>query len=1158
MAADNKLELVVEIDASRANASIKSVNAGLSGIESTAAQTARGASTSIDGMTAAMVKGATAGNLLADGIKQAIQFAKEWTIDAAKMAAHNARLEASTKALAAAHGVSAAALKEAVEAVQQVGFLDEDALHAVSRLIIADLELSKAPGLAKVAKDAAAIENISAPEALEKLLRAIESGASRGLRTMGIFVDLNKEVQRQELLTGKTLDENQVRQLRYNAVMREAAKIQGAHAAASGEAELQMQALAREATELKEAVGAEFQGYLKSVISHLRDLVGFLRDNTDWLAKFAEAAIFAAGAIATYGIVTKIGATASAVQGLATALTAHPIALLLTGVATGGAIIWKTWQDTKADLNRQYEDMRRKGLQQDLFSGKLKPADVKQMGYSDDQVREILTGKRLPPGESWDEFSGLPKLNLKISGKKELTNDEIRRIAEVRKRQAEAMKAADELYMRSLEERKNAEREVARQQIDDSMKVIEATQSEATAAKEALNVLLLSQQEYAAGIARIRQEEKKEIEARSTYVDEKSGAIQRFTLRPEVLARIHQATAERIAAFELKFNEEQSRRVEQMWKALAARRERFFEQYVLEPMRQDLEIWQQAFDLDERRKDQQLVIEKAAVDQRKDLALAQLEAVDAVTLRDKIGLEAAKTQIEVEAIRQRTEIELREIDRRTEHDIREAERAAYAKGIFDEQRISQITGRIRELGAQEKAALGQAATNEVEVAQLKGAAATRRLVVDHYRSIFDSLKQQAGGVFDALVTKSQSVWSAIGNSLKTAILSALKEVVTSRIAAALLQLFTGTRITFAQGGMGGGGMLGKLGGILGIGAVPVFGAGAPVGAGAVPGLGGSGIPGAPGGTVGFAGPVAGNAPSTGAGGTLGGWGAKAAGFLPGLKSFFGIGGSVQLGPGMATTWEAATLLQKISAVAKSNAALMGGFLLGMEGLRRGGVSGLAMTTAGGAMIGYRFGGPLGAAIGAGVGAIAGIVRLFVKGAEEKARSKVKAIYGVDISDKGVLRQIVDIAKQAYGGNLDVAIRSQQVQDLVELYAMSTGQNSPLRATPRALNLVQQSGGLFQAGSLENGRVVGYASSFVPLGGASFDRLAPSGYQTGGPVYVNINLDGDATTRVMRGEAVQAVQENPRVVQQAAATAQRGNYGRRETAANLTQPGTVFS
>jgi hypothetical protein len=105
--------------------------------------------------------------------------------------------------------------------------------------------------------------------------------ASRGLRTMGIFVDLNKEVDRQEKLTGRTLDENEVRQLRYNAVMREAAKIQGAAAAATGSAEAQSAALAREVNELKEAVGEQFQGYLRSWVGHLRDLVGFLKDNSE-------------------------------------------------------------------------------------------------------------------------------------------------------------------------------------------------------------------------------------------------------------------------------------------------------------------------------------------------------------------------------------------------------------------------------------------------------------------------------------------------------------------------------------------------------------------------------------------------------------------------------------------------------------------------------------------------------------------------------------------------------------------------------------------------------------------------------------------------------------------------------------------------------------
>jgi hypothetical protein len=49
VAFDNKLELVVQVDVDKANASIKSVNAGLSTMEQTAAKTARGASAGIDG-----------------------------------------------------------------------------------------------------------------------------------------------------------------------------------------------------------------------------------------------------------------------------------------------------------------------------------------------------------------------------------------------------------------------------------------------------------------------------------------------------------------------------------------------------------------------------------------------------------------------------------------------------------------------------------------------------------------------------------------------------------------------------------------------------------------------------------------------------------------------------------------------------------------------------------------------------------------------------------------------------------------------------------------------------------------------------------------------------------------------------------------------------
>jgi len=73
VANDNKLELVIEVQADEANASIKGVNQGLAGIERIAVSVAKNASSGIDGMTASMVKGSLAGNLLAEAIRGAAE-----------------------------------------------------------------------------------------------------------------------------------------------------------------------------------------------------------------------------------------------------------------------------------------------------------------------------------------------------------------------------------------------------------------------------------------------------------------------------------------------------------------------------------------------------------------------------------------------------------------------------------------------------------------------------------------------------------------------------------------------------------------------------------------------------------------------------------------------------------------------------------------------------------------------------------------------------------------------------------------------------------------------------------------------------------------------------------------------------------------------------
>lgn len=145
MPADNKLELVVTVEVDKANQSIKSVNTSLSTMEASATKSAKEASQGIDGMTAAMVKGATAGSLFADAIKSALAWGKEFTVGSVMMAAENAKAEASLRALATAHGLGAAAASKQVAAIEDIGFEFTEAAHAVQRLIVADKRALSSP-----------------------------------------------------------------------------------------------------------------------------------------------------------------------------------------------------------------------------------------------------------------------------------------------------------------------------------------------------------------------------------------------------------------------------------------------------------------------------------------------------------------------------------------------------------------------------------------------------------------------------------------------------------------------------------------------------------------------------------------------------------------------------------------------------------------------------------------------------------------------------------------------------------------------------------------------------------------------------------------------------------------------------------------------------
>ncbi len=209
-----------------------------------------------------------------------------------------------------------------------------------------------------------------------------------------------------------------------------------------------------------------------------------------------------------------------------------------------------------------------------------------------------------------------------------------------------------------------------------------------------------------------------------------------------------------------------------------------------------------------------------------------------------------------------------------------------------------------------------------------------------------------------------------------------------------------------------------------------------------------------------------------------------------------------------------------------------------------------------ALIGGKFGGPVGALIGGPIGFGAGTARLLIKSAAEKVQEKVKSLYGVSIP-KSMAQQIVLIANDKYGKNLDMAVRSAEVRDLLKLYAQTMGQKVPpslMAGQPHSASLIESRGHLFQGPTYDTLQAYTFASSLGTYGGVSSDRLSTSGPSAAGPVVVNLNQQ--QTVDLWRTGTTQAIQGNPRGVAQSAYRGSAASNTRADSSVLILAPGVI--
>jgi tape measure domain-containing protein len=1195
----------------------------------------------------------------------------------------------------------------------------------------------------------------------------------RQLENLGLPV-LQTVQQAIQKATGRTFSEEQIRDLAQrgqlagkffaDAFLEGLAKTRDL----TGQLNLEQQftKLADDVKKSREQLAADIGPYIEKLLKYLHDLLESFRSLPEGTRHAIEGIAGVGAAIivltpAVKGLIDLFGLLSGAVKGLA-GLTLTPLGLLLAGAGAAAAV---TAQQL-SDLNERYKELGQtqerirygktlEELKKTAVGGKITP----ELGaggapaYATDIGAEIqrVTGKgtpfRIDPAAVKQAADLLARAN----------EQNLKGLAAIETKYAQILKdfrtqfpgtpTTDILKARQVE--------IDRYYRDSAEKIREARDK-------------VRQQEYADQIEMAKSAAALEVEIAGSAIQEtqaKQAAALAEQLRIRIAAaqQVHDLEISKADDLEneakLRLNEETKRQLdsgkltaEAMLRYLqqeyqpqlntieaegAAQRAKIDKTYADETAQYRIELQKRVND--EAARDLQETLST-----NREAAIGHAQAVGEIArARIDIGRDdtaakraaAIQEQAQVEIDTQRKVLELRETFAKQDFD----DRMAYleilktagidvAQAEYDAQ--LNYTAKLNALNQQE-------ADSEAKM-RIDAARQANDAIVEEQQKIYDQLRGAAGRVFDALFQRASNVWSAIGNALKTALLGAFKDIVTSRLAGEMMYLFTGQPVRFeSRGGFGTGPFaesgLGKLAAALT--AKPVFGGlpqskldefnhlgdltltprgnvpveiqpgsqpiqsqvnatsrsnininvtgtgaaglspqtllsalayggaaaipqqqqsvvtttltfpgeGGPVyttggtrgysgfaggslmtGLGPLPGLlysgGGGGYGGgyaAGGGYVPFTGGslLGGFAPLPGLlfGGATGAMPGMPAGGLPsllgqiqkagGLGSFFRqtqqyytreVPGPLQPGQAPLTgTFAAESLFNPAaSAIAPltllgSVLGLQGAFAIGRLGQNQripaplagvgaaalGAFSGLLAAGSLAALFPSVFvpllaAGPIGWIVAAGIGAAIGLTGLFKQTDEQHVRQLIRQFYGVDISNMNILSQIVQLAKQQFGGNFSLAVASPQVQEIVNLYAAETGiralhmprQMYPATFSQSSVAVGGASAGLQLQPTYMNGQLVaspytGYTTQQMATAASLFYGNSQS-QNFRNALYVQ--LDPTTAQSLFSGNVINVLNSNPTVVGDVNTTAIANGASRSSQLGGLLEPSTVLA
>ena len=169
---------------------------------------------------------------------------------------------------------------------------------------------------------------------------------------------------------------------------------------------------------------------------------------------------------------------------------------------------------------------------------------------------------------------------------------------------------------------------------------------------------------------------------------------------------------------------------------------------------------------------------------------------------------------------------------------------------------------------------------------------------------------------------------------------------------------------------------------------------------------------------------------------------------------------------------------------------------------------------------------------------------------------MKQIYNLSINND-LANQIASIAKSTYGNDVGMAVRSDQVRQLLRLWAETMGNQTALvNLSPHSASLIEAGGKMNQGAVYDNGTAYTYGSAFPTYGGVASQNLPTASPYAGGGGGTTVVLNAQQTVDLWRTGTSQAISGDPRGVAASALAGNQMSSARGGNAVNSFAPGTI--